>query len=500
MEELKRLVEIVTERGRKNLPILDVRSLDVEHNKELRLFKVIQELDPATDQNVAKEMYNSGVEDPRYKMLKHRLKSKLLNHLFFVDFKDHSSNVSYQFEQEAQNFLYFSQVLLKNGELELAEKTISKGMSLATEGEYTKITISFLELLRDIYSQKCQSNDFQKTMKQLRRYRKISQNESEAEDMYKEVVLKLEKSVNSRRKSIGKAIKTVGKLKELLGRTPTFAIFEKHNLLNLQCLELTGKYDEVIRITQKMDKDYRNSTLNVLRIDPRTNKLQQLHACFRAGQTARGLTECQSLTAFFDKTTPHYFRYLEVYFLLALQGRDYKQASELLKSAIRSPQFSKIDNSSNEKWELYKAYTYLVKPEKRLLKALDFDLFFERFPVYNKDRKGHNIAILVLQYVHYCLEGRYDSLREIVQALGNYTSLHLYHMVSQRSRIFLKLLMTAWESKFDHEKCQQKSIVSIRKLENMHPAEDLSIEMEVIPYQHLWELLMELMLKRDRTH
>ena len=128
MEELKKLVDIVTERGRKNLPILDVKSTSTEGNKELRLFRVIQELDPATDQAAAKKMYNSGVEDPRYKMLKHRLKSKLLNHLFFVDFKDHSTNLSFQFEQEARNYLYFSRVLLKNGEPELAEKTINKGL------------------------------------------------------------------------------------------------------------------------------------------------------------------------------------------------------------------------------------------------------------------------------------------------------------------------------------------------------------------------------------
>ncbi len=499
MEELKKLVEIVTERGRKNLPILDVKSDDIDRNKELKLFRVIQRLEPATDRGAAREMYSSGVEDPRYKMLKHRLKSKLLNHLFFVDFKDHSPNISFQFEQEAHNYLYFSQVLLKNGEIDLAEKTISKGLSLAKEGDFTAIIISFLELLRDIYSNKCQSNDFKNNLKRLKRYRKIYDNESEALDMYSDTVLQLRKSVNSRRKGLGKAIKTNEKLKDLLGRNPSFEIFEKHYLLNLQCLELCGDYEEIIRITQKMDKDYRNSNLNVLRFDPRSNKLQQLHAYLRAGRTEQGLTECRSLAGFFDKTTPDYFRYLESYFLLVLQNRDYKLGSDLLKATIRGPHLVKTDKFSQKRWELYKAYIYLIKPEKRILKSLNYFMFFEKLPVYHKDRKGFNIAILVLQFVHYFQQGLHEELSDVVSKLKNYGSLHLYPLVSQRSRIFLKLLLMAWEQNFDPPRCRMKSKVSLRKLENLHPAEDLSIEIEVVPYQGLWEYLFQLMLKAPKN-
>ena len=498
MEELKKLVEIVTERGRKNLPILDVKSDDLDRNKELKLFRVIQKLERATDQEAAREMYNSGVEDPRYKMLKHRLKSKLLNHLFFIDFKDHSPSISYQFEQETLNYLYFSQVLLKNGEWDLAEKTINKGLSLANEGEFTIIIISYLELLREVYSLKCQSNNFQNNLKLLKRYRKIHQSESEALDMFSDITLKLRKSVNSRRKSLGKAIRTVDKLKKLLAKSPSYEIFEKHHLLNLSCLELTGKYEEVIRITQKMDKEYQNSSLNVLRFDPRANKLRQLRAYLRAGYTDQGLNECQSLSTFFDKTNPDYFYYLEEYFLLAVQNKDYKLATDLLKTAIRGGRFLRLDNFSKDRWELYKAYMYLIKPEKRLLKSLDFSLYFEQIPAYHKDRKGLNIAILVVQYLYNLQQGKRQFLSDIIVALENYASLHLYHLVSQRSRIFLKLLLIAWENQFDPEKCRMKSQVSIRKLENLHPAEDLSIEIEAIPYQHLWELLTQEIAKTGK--
>ena len=64
-------------------------------------------------------------------------------------------------------------------------------------------------------------------------------------------------------------------------------------------------------------------------------------------------------------------------------------------------------------------------------------------------------------------------------------------LLKNRIIIFLKLLLIAWENQFDLEKCRMKSQVSVRKLENLHPAEDLSIEIEAIPYQHLWELLTQ---------
>ena len=263
-------------------------------------------------------MYDSGVEDPRYKMLKHRLKLKLLNHLYFVDFKDHSLHVAYQFQQEAQNYLYFAQVFLKSKETDLAEKMISKGLKLAKEGEFTGIAISFLELLREVFSIKCQSQDFRRNAKQLNKYRKIYADESIAEDLYQDISLKLRKSVNSRRKSLPDAIRTTKKLKELKGKAPSFEIFEKHHKLNLWCHQLTGNYEEVIHITRKMEKHYQNSELNVLRFDLKRNKLEQLRAYVGARRGREGVEICKSLTDFFDKTTEDYFHYLEDYYLLAL--------------------------------------------------------------------------------------------------------------------------------------------------------------------------------------
>ena len=65
----------------------------------------------------------------------------------------------------------------------------------------------------------------------------------------------------------------------------------------------------------------------------------------------------------------------------------------------------------------------------------------------------------------------------------------------RRSRIFIKMLLMAWENNFDLEACKRRSRVPLEKLEKLHPPEDHSIEIEVLPYPHLWEFTLNSMVK-----
>ena len=68
-----------------------------------------------------------------------------------------------------------------------------------------------------------------------------------------------------------------------------------------------------------------------------------------------------------------------------------------------------------------------------------------------------------------------------------------YPISGQRSRIFLKLLLLAFENDFNQEVCQAKSKIAIAKLKSVISPEDPSLEMEIIPYESLWEMSLSWM-------
>jgi hypothetical protein len=110
MEELKELVKIVTNRGQKNISLLDLNEKKL--SKEMELFFGIQKGLYANDEQAAAQMYDSTPDDAKYKMLKSRLRKKLLNHLFFLDFSGSRFKISHKYEQECLNLLHQSRMLI----------------------------------------------------------------------------------------------------------------------------------------------------------------------------------------------------------------------------------------------------------------------------------------------------------------------------------------------------------------------------------------------------
>ena len=496
MKELKKLVQIVADRGKKNLPILDIKAESSENNKELELFRIIEGLEPATDKAASLAMYDTGVEDPRYKMLKHRLKNRLLNHLFFIDFKDHRVNVSFQFEQECLNLVHFTRMLIKQGDKDISEKLALKALSLAKETEFTYIIVSCLELLRSIYTVTYQWNNYKEVVEELDHYRKINEIEIDAENLFTSLRICTNKSVNSRKKALPDLKKALTTLDDLYKKTNSFLIFDRHYRLNLAYLEMIGNFDEIIKITQKIEKLYEESKLNIMRFDLRINKHAMVWAYLRSKRYEEGLQLAEEYSSHFDKTTGNYFNFMENYFLMAMHAGKYNFAYDILKKCTRSPYFFRIRQGDKERWNLYKAYMYFIKPDKRLQKTFDFNKFYQTIPRYSKDKKGFNIAIMVLQFLHYLQNWNEESIEPLIERFRKYSALHLYHPTSQRSRIFLKLLIIASENSLNPEIFKAKGAVSYQKLKTLTPPGDAYAEIEIIPYEKLWDLVLEMMERK----
>jgi hypothetical protein len=90
MEDLKRLVSIITKRKQRQYPLLELKSINENSSKENVFFRYIKKGIVNTDDDASKLIYGTKSDDDRFRMLKSRLKQKLLNHLFFLDFTDNN--------------------------------------------------------------------------------------------------------------------------------------------------------------------------------------------------------------------------------------------------------------------------------------------------------------------------------------------------------------------------------------------------------------------------
>jgi len=368
MRELKNLVQIVSDRSRKNLPLLDVKAEDPGSSKELELYHMIRQLRDPSDSDAANTMYAASADDPRYKMLKHRLKNKLLNHLFFIDFNESGLSPCFYLKQEAETQLHFSRILMTLEEHDLVEKICNKALSKTLDAHYTETSIGLISILREIDAISGKKNDFSKQVKLLEKCHKIFKLESQAENLYQKVLLEVKKSLNSRKNVLPDLNKKIEKLADLEKACKSPRIQTLRIYLTFKKHELDGDHRGLISLAQKVEKQYSAGIIKPYWLDIQEIQCKQLRSYVQLRSPKKGIQYALKAPKYVQYSR-NWKNFHEALSLLYIQNRQLGEALEVIKKVVRSHSSGTLDEESENRWQLYQAYLYLMKPDKRLQKS-----------------------------------------------------------------------------------------------------------------------------------
>ena len=496
MDDLRKLVRIVTTRGQKSYPLLETKTkskLKTKNtNKEIDLFEKIKNGTCETDQQAAKLLYNANPNDPRLKMLKSRLRKKLLNHLFFLDFSDQSLKISHRYEQKSLGLLYQARTLMNEGETSISAHLLRSALTLALQAEFTQIVLECYELLLENYSLTTATKDFYKTQNYLIKYRQLSILEQEAADIYYLSRLEINKSVSAKNKYLDKLNIVVQKLEDLWKKTKSANIFEFYYKLFLIQHELQGNFLEILNITASSEKLLQKGTINKKRFDDRFNKFMIVYAYLRVKEYDKGLNAADLYLDSFNRSSNNWFAFMENYFLMAMHAGKYDKATKLYSETMRNSFYKKISRTAQERWSLYGTYLYFVNPSDELLKHFNYRRLISSVPEHSKDKQGFNVAILILQYMYFLRSQDTDALLFRIESLKKYADRHLSHPLSQRNLLFFKLLTILVKEDLDYASAKKKGDPLLQKLTTTPVPGDAYAEIEIIPYEQLWTLILEM--------
>lgn len=150
---------------------------------------------------------------------------------------------------------------------------------------------------------------------------------------------------------------------------------------------------------------------------------------------------------------------------------------------------------AQERWSLFEAYLNLVAPQDD--KPFKWKSVTQNVPSYSKDKEGFNVAILILQVLYYVDMMDTEALEYRMEALKKYAHKHFKDSFSERSRIFFKLLALVVKADFDYIVAQKKGESLYLKMQNTNPPGDAYAEIEIVPYEHLWELIIKRLQLRE---
>ena len=498
MEDLKRLVRIISKRKQRQFPLLELKSITENSSKENIFFRYIKKGVINTDDDASKLIYGTKSDDDRFRMLKSRLKQKLLNHMFFLDFTENNQKASNQYEQECIQQLHQAKMLMFTNEIKVARSLVLKALTTAERCEFTYYIISSLEDLVKIYSDNCQPHLFDDVIEKLKEARKLYVKESEAREHYCYIKMMVVKSVNSRKKNLENAAKSIKKLEKLWKETKSYNIFEYLLQLNLLHKELTGDFKGIIPVLSEVESgNFMGQALNKYRLDIIQIIKSKAFAYFRAWDFEKGISYVEKHIDLFEPISVDWFDLHEIYLHLAIYSKKYKKAIEIIDSVFENKSFEKQMDENKSNWKLYNAYLQLIYSGNFHPQSTNYKSIIENVPEYHKDKEGFNVAVIILQFLYFVECGELSQLVERRDELKRYMANHFKENFSYRSRTIYKLLNIVVENKLDLKAILFKSRYLTKKLAENKIVGNAYQEMEIVPYDHIWELIIKMLRKNE---
>lgn len=452
----------------------------------------------ATVNQIVKQLYgtNSVGNRAALRQLRARVQDKLLNHLFFLDHSDERLLVSRRYEVDCLDLLHKVTILYLEGEYTLSERLLRRCLRLAQQGEFTGYAEQAAQRLRTIYAEQQNKAKYQEIEQELADLRQKITCEQEAEQIALDVRLGMVGAVAKRRDIQQKIVSYVQRLEALHEQAGTFITFMALYRVRLTSAELAGRYDEIIGYTASVTQLLRDGQLNARRFDQRLNEFMSVYAHLRGRQPAAGLTLAEALAHDIHPTSSNWFYFYEHYLLLALHAGAYEQALLLLHTAHKNPSFAKQRAAALERWELLEAYTEFVQPVDKLpvrRRAQLAQFAALTVPEYTRDKRGHNVAILIFQLLHHLRHRALEPVLALLERLRKYQQRHLRDQSTLRSRTFLRLLALLPDADFDPKVLAGRDKTLLATLRQAPLVGEADAEVELIPYEDLWELTLQLL-------
>ena len=490
MREINKLVHLVTGKLNSSFGVIDLSGQVKNPGKEQQLYNGVLNGEYHNDEVTAAGMYQSNVYDQRFRMLKSRLRYKLYDLLYYLDFETPDFSFTVQKKMECLANLHKAHILFELGELDMAEKQYNKVIVLAGEYQFTEELINALELKRKVLSKEHKPTDFEQTVGKLQNCRSILQKEKEAEDLFLRMELLLGKSIHSRNVSLEANHEAISKLQSLYEETNSYNIFEQLHNLRIWSLMLAGSNEELEAYLKKIYSDQNSLKGSNERYDHQTHFHILAQNYLMIGNFEKGLEAVNQGLSFTDKSTERWFYLHELQFLLGTHAQNYDIAYKAWLKVSKNPNFDRVSETVSNRWKVFKIYLNFAMPEKRIQKRIRFYDIYEASDSCFKELKEYRISMYLLEFIHQVNKGSYDQAVNKLEELEAFFYKNLNDPgKNQREKQLIKMIKMLRTNNFRLSETKEGVQAYFKKMGEKKVDSHFS-DFEIIPYEDLWNLML----------
>ena len=499
MKNLIEISKIVTKKRISKIEIFDKSLLNKKESKFNEFYEGLVNNQFSSDDDAAQFLYETTPLDDKYRQLKSRFSKRLMNTLFFLDSNDPSfSNYHSAYYTCNKNWALI-RILLSSGARNAATKLANKTLNVAQNFKFTDIVLNCSRILMTNSSLSGKAKDYDDYAEIANKALIELGYEMKSEEMYQRLTIGLTTSGTVDEDRAEKASEYYDAVLELSKLSDSYTLhFNMYQILILK-LQFKGDFKGTIEACEKAEQYLMENEPFKQEVKLASLALTKINCYLQLRDYENGRTNADRCLELFSEGSNNWFVFLEVYFLLAMHTENYINAAGIYLKVINHPRFQYTAPERQEKWKIFEAYiNYIFETEdlnkdlltengKRKFRLLKF---LNEVPHFSKDKKGFNVAILVLQILYMLEKGDYTGIINRSEALNVYCSRYLRKDDSFRSSCFLKMLLTMEKEDFKIDRTRQMAMKYFKKMTDIEEANNVVHEWEIIPYETLWDKVL----------
>lgn len=514
MENLKELIYVVNRNKIKQIDLLELS--ESNPTKVNQLYQLISNGLVNSDQDAFEQLYPHATSKSAFYNLKGVLRDKLLNTLFFIDaYQNNYTDRQSAFYESYKNFAA-SQLLLAKNARKVGVQLLEKVLKIAEQYEFTELAVLVSRTLR-FNSGTRDGNEkmYHYYHQRWNKYQLLEQLESKAELYYTDLVIHYVNSKDTKKELQELAKRYYAELAENLSEASSYKYYFYTSLVQLFSYTCVNDYPSTFPICQQIinyfeQKSYTANTPIQICLH------HQLVACMQTRQYEQGEKVARRSQQLLEDGSFNWFKNLEYLILMAMHTGKYQQGYKVFHEAVSHKRFQALPENVREIWNLYRAYIHLlidmgkvtVDADDKEFTSFRINRFLNDMPLFSKDKRGMNIAILIVQILFYIQKGKYDTAIDRMEAIEKYCSRYLFKADTMRSYYFIKLLLIIPQASFHRKAVIRYAESHLKKLRTISTEVSHQYhKIEIIPYENLWSLTLStlgtsivnvLKLKRQR--
>lgn len=496
MDNLKEIIDLLNLNKIKSIDIIDTKT--GADTKLMQFYNGIRQRKFTTDKEAQSFLYPNATNSNAYYKLKHTLRERLFNTLFFIDAKQSKHSNIYNAHLNIQKVTSLVQILITKGLKRNAVEMAKKGFKIASRYEFIEEKLILARVLR-FHDATMSGNqkDFQYYDTIVNECTDLLRSEVKVEGLLYRILTLYVKDKSTKPFVYDKAVESLKELEDYIPKVPTANWIYQYTMIRIAKYMSINDYtttleicDEALEKIHSFDFKHTRSIINI--------SSQAISCCIQLQLYEKG----EEIILMGLDTIPegifNWFKYKELYLTLCFHTKRYSKAWNIFNESVSHKKFNSLPTSIIEVWKIYEAWLHFFMEGKEIAakniagnKKFKISRYANEVPIFSKDKRGLNVPILISQIALLLQQKKYDTVIDRMEAIAKYKDRYLDKEHNFRSNVFIRMLLKIPKAQFKRKMVIEQATKD-RSLLDEVPLDlaNQSSDIEILPYEDVWEMLL----------